>query len=83
MDSIEAAKARAIPTMLMSSLVETFRRKMLGIVIYLGNKTINTKRLKDSPILSDEFEKAGEGVSPLIRFLRDQTSTYRLCYLET
>ena len=58
MDSIEAAKARAIPTMLMSSLVETFRRKMPGIVIFLGNKTINTKRLKDSPILSDEFGKA-------------------------
>ena len=58
MDSIEAAKARTIPTMLMSSLVETFRRKMLGIVICLGNKTINTKRLKDSLILSDEFKKA-------------------------
>lgn len=58
MDSIEAAKARTIPTILMSSLVETFRRKMLGIVICLGNITINTKRLKDSPILSDEFGKA-------------------------
>jgi len=58
MDSIEAAKARTIPTMLMSSLVETFRRKMLSIIICLGNKTINTKRLKDSPILSDEFKKA-------------------------
>ena len=57
MDSIEAAKARTIPTMLMSSLVETLRRKMLGIVICLGNITINTKRLKDSPILSDEFGK--------------------------
>ena len=58
MDRIEVAKVRTIPTMLMSSLVETFRRKMLGIVICLGNITINTKCLKDSPILSDEFGKA-------------------------
>ena len=57
MDRIEVAKARTIPTMLMSSLVETFRRKMLGIVICLGNITINTKRLKDSLILSDELER--------------------------